>query len=89
MWTLIRGATVRDLVQAKLELVGLGPFAEHLPGEISGGMKKRAGIARAMMLEPQLLFFDDRRPDSTRSLRSSSMNSLSRSAATSASLSSL
>jgi phospholipid/cholesterol/gamma-HCH transport system ATP-binding protein len=59
MWTPIRGATVRDLVQAKLELVGLGPFAEHLPGEISGGMKKRAGIARAMMLEPALLFFDE------------------------------
>ena len=50
---------MRDLVQAKLELVGLGPFAEHLPGEISGGMKKRAGIARAMMLEPDLLFFDE------------------------------
>jgi len=58
-WTPIRGATVRDLVQAKLDLVGLGPFADHLPGEISGGMKKRAGIARAMMLEPSLLFFDE------------------------------
>lgn len=58
-WTPIRGPAVRDLVQAKLDLVGLGPFAEHLPGEISGGMKKRAGIARAMMLEPDLLFFDE------------------------------
>jgi phospholipid/cholesterol/gamma-HCH transport system ATP-binding protein len=58
-WTSIRGPLVRELVQAKLELVGLGPFAEHLPGEISGGMKKRAGIARAMMLEPELLFFDE------------------------------
>jgi phospholipid/cholesterol/gamma-HCH transport system ATP-binding protein len=58
-WTGIRGPVVRDLCQAKLELVGLGAFAEHLPGEISGGMKKRAGIARAMMLEPDLLFFDE------------------------------
>jgi phospholipid/cholesterol/gamma-HCH transport system ATP-binding protein len=58
-WTSLNGPLVRDLVQAKLELVGLGSFAEHLPGEISGGMKKRAGIARAMMLEPELLFFDE------------------------------
>ena len=59
MWTSIRGSLVRELVQAKLDLVGLGAFAEHLPGQISGGMKKRAGIARAMMLEPDLLFFDE------------------------------
>src|SRR5262245_386191 len=58
-WTAISGATARELVQAKLDLVGLGPFAEHLPGEISGGMKKRAGIARALMLEADLLFFDE------------------------------
>ena len=58
-WTSIRGSTVRELVQAKLDLVGLGPFAEHLPGEISGGMKKRAGIARALMLEANLMFFDE------------------------------
>jgi phospholipid/cholesterol/gamma-HCH transport system ATP-binding protein len=59
MWTPIRGATVRDLVQAKLDLVGLGAFAEHLPGEISGGMKKRAGVARALALDPPVLFLDE------------------------------
>jgi len=58
-WTSVRGPAVRELCQAKLELVGLGPFADHRPGEISGGMKKRAGIARAMMLEPDLLFLDE------------------------------
>ena len=58
-WTPVRGPMVQELVQAKLGLVGLGPFAGHLPGEISGGMKKRAGIARAMMLDPNLLFFDE------------------------------
>ena len=58
-WTSVRGSLVRELAQAKLDLVGLGPFAGHRPGEISGGMKKRAGIARAMMLEPDLLFLDE------------------------------
>ena len=58
-WTQLSGATARDLCRSKLDLVGLGPFAEHLPGEISGGMKKRAGIARALMLEPDLLFLDE------------------------------
>jgi ABC-type transporter Mla maintaining outer membrane lipid asymmetry ATPase subunit MlaF len=58
-WTSLRGPIVHELVQAKLDLVGLGPFARHLRGEISGGMKKRAGIGRALMLEPDLLFFDE------------------------------
>ncbi len=58
-WTDLSPAARRDLARAKLELVGLGSAANLLPGEISGGMKKRAGIARAMVLEPDLLFFDE------------------------------
>ena len=58
-WSPARGTIARDLIQAKLDLVGLGPYADHLPGEISGGMKKRAGIARALVLEPELLFLDE------------------------------
>jgi phospholipid/cholesterol/gamma-HCH transport system ATP-binding protein len=40
-------------------LVGLGGFEEFYPSEISGGMKKRAGLARAMALDPDILFFDE------------------------------
>lgn len=52
-------AEVRELVQFKLSLVGLGGFEHHFPAEISGGMKKRAGLARAMALDPEILFFDE------------------------------
>ncbi len=50
----------RDLVALmKLDLVGLRPFAHHTPAEVSGGMQKRAGIARAMALDPEILFLDE------------------------------
>jgi phospholipid/cholesterol/gamma-HCH transport system ATP-binding protein len=43
----------------KLELVGLEGFTGHMPAELSGGMQKRAGIARAMALDPSILFLDE------------------------------
>lgn len=46
-------------VKIKLELVGLREHAEKYPAQISGGMKKRAGLARAMALDPQILFYDE------------------------------
>lgn len=47
------------IVREKLALVDLADFGNFLPGELSGGMKKRAGLARAIVLEPKLLFFDE------------------------------
>lgn len=47
------------LARMKLGLVGLDQFTGHLPSEISGGMQKRAGIARAMALDPSILFLDE------------------------------
>ena len=50
---------VRKLASLKLALVGLAGFEDYYPSEISGGMKKRAGLARAMALDPDILFFDE------------------------------
>jgi phospholipid/cholesterol/gamma-HCH transport system ATP-binding protein len=47
------------VARLKLALVGLAGFERHYPSEISGGMKKRAGLARAMALDPEILFFDE------------------------------
>ncbi len=54
-----RKAEIRETVREKLALVDLADFGDFLPGELSGGMRKRAGLARAIALDPQLLFFDE------------------------------
>ena len=58
-WTDLPKEAIAAIVLAKLRLVGLGNAVDKLPSEISGGMKKRAAIARAMALEPELLFLDE------------------------------
>jgi len=50
---------MRSAVDLKLSLVGLSGFQNYKPSEISGGMKKRAALARAMALDPEILFFDE------------------------------
>ncbi len=53
---------LREVVHRKAELVGLGKHLDKMPGEVSGGMRKRAGLARALALDPEIVFFDE--PDS-------------------------
>jgi phospholipid/cholesterol/gamma-HCH transport system ATP-binding protein len=50
---------IREVAALKLALVGLAGFEDFYPSEISGGMRKRAGLARAMALDPEILFFDE------------------------------
>lgn len=58
-YTDLDAASIELIVRMKLGLVSLAGYENHLPSEISGGMKKRAGLARAMALDPTVLFFDE------------------------------
>lgn len=58
-YTKLSDAEIRELSSLKLALVGLKGFEDFYPSEISGGMRKRAGLARAMSLDPEILFFDE------------------------------
>jgi phospholipid/cholesterol/gamma-HCH transport system ATP-binding protein len=58
-YTDLSPAQINEIVSLKLSLVGLSGFEDYYPSEISGGMKKRAGLARAMALDPEILFFDE------------------------------
>ena len=51
--------TIEIMVKIKLELVGLREHADKMPAQLSGGMQKRAGLARAVALDPQILFYDE------------------------------
>ena len=59
MHTDIEADLIADVVRARLQLVGLAGAEEKLPSELSGGMRKRAALARAMALEPEVLFCDE------------------------------
>jgi phospholipid/cholesterol/gamma-HCH transport system ATP-binding protein len=58
-YTDLTPAQIREVASLKLALVGLKGFEDFYPSQISGGMQKRAGLARAMALDPQVLFFDE------------------------------
>jgi phospholipid/cholesterol/gamma-HCH transport system ATP-binding protein len=58
-FTRLRPDRIREVVELKLALVGLHGFEEYYPWELSGGMQKRAGLARAIALDPEILFIDE------------------------------
>ena len=58
-YTALTPKQIKDATDLKLSLVGLSGFQNYKPAEISGGMKKRAALARAMALDPEILFFDE------------------------------
>lgn len=59
LYSRLSAGQVKDAVELKLGLVGLSGYADFYPSEISGGMRKRAGLARAIALDPEIIFFDE------------------------------
>jgi phospholipid/cholesterol/gamma-HCH transport system ATP-binding protein len=59
VYTALSPAEIREITELKLALVGLRGFEDYMPSQISGGMQKRAALARAMALDPEVLFFDE------------------------------
>jgi phospholipid/cholesterol/gamma-HCH transport system ATP-binding protein len=57
--TRLEPSTVEIMVRLKLDQVGLSGFEDYLPSQLSGGMKKRAAVARALAMDPEILFFDE------------------------------
>ncbi len=59
LYSKLSASQVRQMVELKLSLVGLGGYADFYPSEISGGMRKRASLARAIAFDPDIIFFDE------------------------------